>query len=212
MQRRKILAALGSLAAGGAATVGTGAVTSVTADRTATVNVAGDGSAYLKLVPGDDTGSPTSPSGPNAAYAEYNGDDELELNLDGNASGGFSGTQGDGVNPNAVTDIDEVFYIANQGTQEVYVYIEDSGNHDGDVTFYAHNKRPDQGGTNKAPDGSGGGGTASGSSIEPDESGAAVPVGPGSSLEVSMEVDSTDVSGTPQMLDSITVHANVNQP
>jgi hypothetical protein len=211
-----MLAVLGSVALGGTATFGTGAVTSVTADRSATVNVAGDGSAYIKLVPGDDTGTATSPSGPNAAYAEYNGDDELELNLDGTASGGFGGTQGDGVNPNAVTDIDEVFYIANQGTQDVGVWIEDSGTEADAVTFYANNRHPVNGGAAAAPNGSGSNAdVVSDHSLEKNGGSfdvGAVPMSPGDTLEVSVEVDATTISSTTgQILDSITVYADAGE-
>lgn len=196
MQRRKMLAVLGSVALGGTATFGTGAVTSVTADRSATVNVAGDGSAYIKLVPGDVSGTA---SNPNAAYAEYNSDDQLEINLDGSASGGFGGSQGNGVNPNAVTDIDEVFYIANQGTQKVGVWITDT---QAAVTFYAHND-------GNAPDGNAGNGTAASDSIE--GSGNSISMNPGNTLEVSIQVDTTGVSGTGNILDDITVHADASE-
>ncbi|MFB6123688.1 MAG: hypothetical protein ABEJ78_09555 [Haloferacaceae archaeon] len=201
---------MGSLAAGGAAAMGTGAFTSLTANRTATVNVAGDGAAYLQLVPGSSAGTPTSPSGPNAAYAEYNSDDELELNLDGDASGGFGGTQGDGVNPDAVTDIDEVFTIRNQGTQPVGVYISDTDSND-EVTFYANNSFPDNshsGGSARAPSGTNGSGTAASDSIE--GSGNYVEMNAGDYLEVSIQVDTTGTTSTGTLLSgqSFTVHAD----
>lgn len=53
MNRRKALIGIGSLAVGSGAALGSGAFTSVTADRDVTVETAGDSSAYLQLV-GDD--------------------------------------------------------------------------------------------------------------------------------------------------------------
>jgi len=49
--RRKFIAGLGALATGSAAAMGTGAFSQVTADRTVSVSVAGDGAAYLDLNP-----------------------------------------------------------------------------------------------------------------------------------------------------------------
>lgn len=117
---------VGSLAAGSAAAMGTGAFTSVTADRGVEVNVTGDASAYLGLTPSD---------GPNGVYAEDNSD-ELVVKFndidDGNSSAedGNEGS-GNGVNPNAVTTADSVFTITNQGTQAVDVTLDDSGLPDG---------------------------------------------------------------------------------
>ena len=164
------------------------------------MDVAGDSSAYLGIDPGNKNGG-----GPNAAFAEYDSDSQLEINLDGSASGGFSGTQGDGVNPNAVTDIDEVFTIRNNGTQAVGIYISNSVI---EVTFYAQNSVPDgghRGGKNKAPSGTSDSGTPTSDSIE--GSSNYVEVRPGEYLEVSIEVDTTSVSGTQDLLDSITVNA-----
>jgi hypothetical protein len=214
MDRRKFLTAMGSLAAGSAAALGTGAFTSVTAERDATVKVAGDGQAYIKLVPGNDNGTPSNPSGPNAAYADYNDDGELELNFDDMASG----VGGDGANPNAVTDVDEVFYIANQGTQDVGVWIEDSGSDA--VTFYAHNRHPNNGGSESAPNGSLGNAEAAGSDRKDDHSieknggsfdVGAVTMSPGDTMEVSVEIDTTDISSSTQILDSITIFADTQE-
>jgi hypothetical protein len=55
MQRRKFLIGMGSLAAGGAAAMGTGAFTSATlADRAVTVGVDSDSSSQVGLLAGDD--------------------------------------------------------------------------------------------------------------------------------------------------------------
>ncbi len=97
--------------------VGTGAFTSVTAERTASVNVAGDASALLEL---------EEHGGPNGAYASTSGG-ELEIS--------FDGVTGNGVNQNATTTLGDVFNITNQGTQTVNVYVTKSGNNAALVTF-----------------------------------------------------------------------------
>jgi len=81
MQRRKFIAGMGSLAAAGAAGIGTGAFTSASATRTVTAHVDNDLNAQIALVPGQHSG------------IELNGDGELEIDL--------SGDDGEGVNPNS---------------------------------------------------------------------------------------------------------------
>jgi hypothetical protein len=109
MDRRKFLIGMGSLAAGSAAAMGTGAFTKVEAKRGLDVSVATDNQAYLRLAPSD---------GENGVYAGGWGKD-MEIHLNDAA-------MGDGVNVQAVTQIDNIFVIENQGTQEVSVTIDDS--------------------------------------------------------------------------------------
>ncbi|WP_302081120.1 hypothetical protein [Salinibaculum rarum] len=114
MQRRKFLIGIGSLAAGGAAAVGTGAFTSVEANRNFGITIADDAQAYLAIEPA---------SGPNGGYAYEMGED-VEIELGGGLGAGQPG--GDGVNAQAVTQIDKIFKIKNQGTQPVNVKIDKS--------------------------------------------------------------------------------------
>jgi hypothetical protein len=126
MNRRKFIATLGAAATGTSAAVGTGAFTSVSADRSVNVRVADDSNAFLGLVPGD-TGLVTESGG------------TLQINLDG------TGTPAEGVNFNAITQIgshespedDHAFKIVNQGTQSVMLkmsyYFTDTGWLDGGV-------------------------------------------------------------------------------
>ena len=117
MERRKFLIGAGALAAGGAAAMGSGAFTSVTADRDVEVAVAEDADAFLSLSPATDEDGDELP---NAAFAEQTGDEEtIEFNIDGDAEG----VDGSGLNPNATTVIAEIFDIENQGTQEVGVQV-----------------------------------------------------------------------------------------
>ena len=102
INRRRALIGLGALAAGGSAFAGTGAFTSVQADRTMTVATANDADAFLAL---DTIDSPNS-----AEFAEIT-DGTLEIDI------GDTDDGGSGVNLNAITHIDRVFKITNQGTR-----------------------------------------------------------------------------------------------
>ncbi|TKX48031.1 hypothetical protein EXE41_01395 [Halorubrum sp. SD690R] len=107
MDRRKFVIGAGSLAAGGAAAMGTGAFASVEATRSVSVNVAGDGSAYLGL-------EDTSP------YAETNGK-QMELNFANNGNGGS------GINADSVSTFDGVFRMTNNGPEDLDITIDKSG-------------------------------------------------------------------------------------
>lgn len=124
MERRKFVLSVGTLAAGGtAAALGTGAFSSVEAERDVAVTVSEDASAYLGIQPGD---------GPNGEYADTTDSDALAINLTGdndNVSGG-----GQGINANAVTGIEEVFQIQNQGTQDIALHVTPLAF--GDVDFF----------------------------------------------------------------------------
>ncbi|RLM49674.1 DUF1102 domain-containing protein [Halorubrum sp. Atlit-28R] len=115
MNRRKFIAALGAAATGTSAAVGTGAFTSVSADRGVSVSVADDSDALLAFE--------TANSGPNSQYTETTGG-TLSIDISGsndNIAGG-----GEGINQNATTIIRDMFDIRNQGTQPVFAYVEDS--------------------------------------------------------------------------------------
>jgi hypothetical protein len=98
MQRRNLLIGMGSLAAGGAATIGTGAVSLVTTDRDVTVATTGDDSAYLGMVP-------------DSEYATLNSG-ELALTFDK-------------LNQDANTGFRNVFYLKNNGSNELRVQLTD---------------------------------------------------------------------------------------
>jgi hypothetical protein len=103
MHRRKFIAAMGSLAAAGAAAVGTGAFTSVSATRDVDVNVATDGNAYLSL---QGTGDRATTNG-----------GQLRLDLDGSDYGS------QGLNPDSRTAFTDIFEITNQGDDDVLVAV-----------------------------------------------------------------------------------------
>ncbi|WP_418284239.1 hypothetical protein [Halorubrum sp. DTA46] len=89
MERRKLLIGIGSLAAGGAAATGTGAVTTFTADRSANVaKVTTDSGGIISISAG--TGA----------------DDSVDMS-DGTLSIDLSGTDGEGINLDSVYTIGE---------------------------------------------------------------------------------------------------------
>ncbi len=98
---------MGSLVAGGAAAMGTGAFASVEATRSVNVSVVGDESAYLGL-------EDTSP------YAKLSGK-QLVLDFGENNDGG------DGINADSVTTFDGVFRMENNGPNDLDITIDKSG-------------------------------------------------------------------------------------
>ncbi len=90
--------------------MGTGAFSSVSADRDLVIDVAEDAEAFLAITEG------------NGADSEYFGTQE-----DGQFYLDFTSTEkgGNGLNKNAQTIMRDVFNIDNQGTQKVYVWFED---------------------------------------------------------------------------------------
>ena len=111
--RRKWVAALGLVAVMTGVVFGTGAFTQVQAERTVDVNVADDSNAFLGIY--ETTGNYTQlDAGPTSAQTA-----EIVLNDSSSANG-------IGVNDNAVTTIDSVLNISNQGTQEVRISVENA--------------------------------------------------------------------------------------
>ena len=194
MQRRKLLATVGSLAAGSATAAGTGAFTSVEADRNVSVQVADDADAFLSMKP--------SP-GPNGSYAAVE-DGQLALRLDGSDDT----PAGDGVNDDAVTRIEDIFRIRNQGTQEVFVFVEEFG---GDaVTLF--------GGTTTAKNGAGRIYDAPPSGLVPNEtpvmegSGNALRTPVGAPIPVGIEIDTTGSNTPAGFSGTLTVRARTDPP
>jgi len=121
MKKRRLLTILGTLAGGGSLALGTGAFTTVSADRTVSIAVADDAYAFLRLnergsgerseidggtlkfnIPGDDedqypSGNPTDPDGLGTDSVYRFGED-------------------------AAHDQSGLFAVRNQGTQPVEVY------------------------------------------------------------------------------------------
>ncbi|TKX62970.1 hypothetical protein EXE48_04185 [Halorubrum sp. ASP1] len=122
MKRRQALAALGALGGGGAIVTGTGAFTSVEANRDLSVQVADDSNALLRMAAAGEG---------NDEYVTTNGG-ELGINLTGSNP---TDAGGQGVNADATTVIADLFEVQNQGTQAVDVEVTplsfvDTGNGD----------------------------------------------------------------------------------
>lgn len=112
MKRRNFIAGLGTLTTGAAAAMGTGAFSSVSADRTVSVSVAADADAFLQL---QELDSPNS----NEFVNESGGrSDTLSISIGENDVGGK------GVNEQAETRFDDLFSITNQGSQPVWIWMQ----------------------------------------------------------------------------------------
>ena len=120
MQRRKYLAAIGSMAAAGAAGMGTGAFTQVSANRGVQVNLAGDSNALLAF-------KSSSSRNRNDEYVVYESDNTISIDISGSNPNLAAG----GINDDAVTIIRDMFDIVNQGPNPVFVWHETNAN-DGD--------------------------------------------------------------------------------
>jgi hypothetical protein len=118
MRRRTLITGAAAGGIGGITLIGTGAFDTASAERAATVNFADDEDAYLGLVS-------------KSAYATTDGDGELAL-----AFGDVSGA-GDGIGRNSQFFFDEVFAIANQGTETVSITAtSDTDAFDGEFRLY----------------------------------------------------------------------------
>jgi hypothetical protein len=106
MQRRKFLIGAGSLAAGSAAAMGTGAFSNVQADRSKNLAIRSDKYAYLGFV------------NPDGTYAKYDSNNVIYFDFEtGNGNGGS------GINETADTRFNELFQIRNQGTNQAYIWL-----------------------------------------------------------------------------------------
>ena len=179
MRRRKLMIGLGALTAGGSAAFGTEAFTSVEAQRNVDVTVAGDQNAFVAIEP---------LSGDNARKYVDDSGTAVKLELDGN-----SGGTGNGVSQNAITQIEDLFRVVNQGSQPSSVYFEDSSDA---VTFRVTRS------TDTSTTGS------KGQSL--DGANNSVELAVGEQVVVGMTVDTmnSDVSGN--FLDSVTLYADAS--
>jgi len=177
MRRRKLLISIGALGAGGTAAFGTEAFTSVEAERSVDVTVAGDESAFLAIQP---------LSGNNAdEYVSTEDDDTVALDLDDGA-----GTDGSGVNQDAVTQVEDLFKIINQGTQPTSVFFED----DSDAVTFRVTQSTDT--STKGP---------SGESLEGADNSVELETGEQVAVGITVDTLNNDVSGS--LVDDVTIRA-----
>ena len=210
MQRRKFVIGLGSLAAGGAAATGTGAFTSVEADRSVDVEVAGDDAAYLGLQKAAD---PNSDPGKNSdAYVDTSG---AAVSFDFSSSNGTSDL-GDGFNPNAVTEIDDLIEVENQGTQAAYLSVDladlDISDGSGNNAYIGLAVRADEDASSNLNDNIAFDSETSGANVggvvpDPTTDGA-YELTQGESVHLDLTVDTTDFEGTGSTTGSVTFIAD----
>lgn len=125
--RRTVLIGLGGLVAGGGALIATGAFTTVEAQRTVTVETAGDADAFLAFSPARD----------DEAFVNITEDGLVEINIDDDASD--DPDVGAGLNQRAITTFRNLVEVQNQGTQTIesltLEFTEAPGAVDPDETF-----------------------------------------------------------------------------
>ncbi|MCL9815760.1 hypothetical protein [Natronocalculus amylovorans] len=112
--RRKLLVGFGALVAGTTAATGTGAFSTVQAERSVTVEVAGDKSAYLAFAPNED----------------YEGDVNEYVSITDDGEGMIELTF-DRLNQNAFTQFKDLFKITNNGTQDITLFV--NADHNGEI-------------------------------------------------------------------------------
>ena len=178
MERRKLLIGIGALGTGGAAAFGTEAFTSIEAERNVDVSVAGDSSAYLAFQALDSVNGND--------YVTTESDDTISITLNGDGGAG-----GSGVNQDAVTQIEDLFKVVNQGTQSTSVYFEDDSDA---VTFRVTRS------TDTSTNGS------NGQSLEGADNSVELDVGEQVVVGLTIDTLNNDVNG--DLLDTVTVVAD----
>ncbi|MFC4542569.1 hypothetical protein ACFO5R_11630 [Halosolutus amylolyticus] len=111
LNRRNVLAGLGTIVAGGGAALGTGAFSSVEADRTVNISIADDNDSALLALDADGSSDLVTNDGGSGS--------DLKFNLDN-------------LNDNATTKVEPAFTITNNGGQDVGVKVQAINTDDGD--------------------------------------------------------------------------------
>ena len=187
MERRKFVIGAGALATGSAAALGTGAFSSVEADRDVTVEVAGDAEAYLGLEAG---------SGPTAEEIVDESGDIVELDFSGLGDEG-----GDGINKRATTVFEDVLKVTNQGTNSVYLWT--LAPQDGDGSDRADRTRLFAGGSDLSEDDEGN---------DISQAGEAVEIGSGDYAEITFEFETKEGTRVGQFTAPKVIRADVDDP
>jgi hypothetical protein len=173
-----VFAAIGLVAA-------SGAFTTVEADRTAEVNVAGDDAALLAIAP-----NASSPNGDGAYARTQGGQFQLVLNDSVNPGQG-----GSGLNPDATTEINHVFNVTNQGTQSVDVGVSITVNGDSGISVGSGQSAPNIY-------------LYSGDDTGTDLTSGTVTLSQGETQSMSVYIDTTGLSDSDSLDLTITISAN----
>jgi len=128
MRRRRFLAGVGTLVGAGSAALGTGAFTSVKAERNVSITVAKDYRAFLRMDPIGDKGI----DGKNTGRSFVNGS-EIEFEIPGDEGGENSDANGVGLD--SVYEFHDLVTVSNQGTQPIRLYSNYNGDSLGDLAL-----------------------------------------------------------------------------
>ena len=121
MKRRRFLAGVGGLTAAGGAALGTGAFTSVEAERSVSIDVADDDRAFLRLEPLVKDGIKDNPTGRSKDFGQT-----VSFTIPGTGDGESQSAEGVGLD--SVYEFHDLLQVSNQGTQPVALY----SSYDGD--------------------------------------------------------------------------------
>jgi len=170
---------MGSFAAAGGSVLGTGAFSTAEATRDVSVQVANENNAFLSIKPSNTANGQFATQGST--------DNQIGLDFSG------SGNGGSGVGQNSVYNFDDVFRIANQGTQTIYVWSRLSGGSkfdDDNLYFYPNGSR---------------------STELNDSSNSVLTLSPGESAKIGVHVDTGELSTGSDSI-TATIRADVDKP
>ena len=133
MKRRKLLATVGTIA-GTSGVIGSGAFTSVDAERTIKASVADDDRALLRLEPLVGEGLDDDGDGdPEVTGRSFTSGQEVSFELPGDERGENSNAEGLGVD--SIYEFHDLLNITNQGTKPVEVFSEFKGSELNDLAL-----------------------------------------------------------------------------
>lgn len=121
MNRRRFLAGVGGFTAASGAALGTGAFTSVEAERNVSIDVADDDRAFLRLEPLVKDGVENGPTGRSRTFGQV-----VSFAIPGTGDGESQSAEGVGLN--SVYEFHDLLQVRNQGTQPVELH----SSYDGD--------------------------------------------------------------------------------
>jgi hypothetical protein len=114
MRRRRLLASVGGFAVAGSAVLGTGAFTSVEAERSVSITVADDNRAFLGLEPIAEYGTNKQ-----STLQSYSDGQSIGFEIPGSGNGENSDAEGVGLD--SIYEFHELLEVYNKGTQAVKI-------------------------------------------------------------------------------------------
>lgn len=132
MNRRRFLAGVGAFTAAGSSALGTGAFTSVEAERSVSISVADDDQAFLRLEPLVNEGIDE-----NSTRRSFSNGKTVGFEIPGN--GGGENPSSEGVGLDSVYEFHDLLEVSNQGTQPVQLRSTYSGDDFADLALVNDN-------------------------------------------------------------------------